>query len=99
MTLYKHKRRKKTLPYKTNYKISPKYFLCIKFDYRLQRSKDIKQYTRTYLQLDGAIFVSLTADRERKGELVPVLLRITAEPDSTCERFNALAPYALRPSN
>ena len=50
---------------------------------------------RTYLQLDGAIFLALTADRERKGELVPVLLRITAEPESPYERFNALAVYAL----
>ena len=43
-------------------------------------------------------FLTLTADWERKGELVPVLLRITAEPESACERFNALAPYALRHS-
>ena len=38
-------------------------------------------------------FLALTADRERKG--VPVVLRITAEPESAYERFNALAPYAL----
>ena len=50
---------------------------------------------RTYLQLDGAIFLALTADRERKGELVPVLLHITPKPESTYERFNALASYAL----
>ena len=50
---------------------------------------------RTYLQLDGAIFLALTADRERKGELVPVLLHITPEPESAYERFNALASYAL----
>ena len=36
-----------------------------------------------------------TADRERKGQLVPVLLRITAEPESAYERFYALAHYAL----
>ena len=63
----------------------------IKSNYRLQRSKDIKQKIRTYLQQDGAICLALTADRERKGELVPVLLRITAEPESAYERFNALA--------
>ena len=40
-------------------------------------------------------FLALTADRERKGELVPVVLCITAEPESAYERFNALAPYAL----
>ena len=38
-------------------------------------------------------------DRERKVELVPVLLRITAEPECATEepyeRFNALASYAL----
>ena len=50
---------------------------------------------RTYLQLDGAIFLALTADRERKGELVPVLLHITPKPESAYERFNALASYAL----
>ena len=88
----------------TNYKISPKYFLysieiCqfnIKSNYKLQRSKDIKQQIRTYLQLDGAIFSALTADRERKGELVPVLLRIIAEPENAYERFNALASHALQ---
>ena len=62
---------------------------------RLQRSQDIKQQIRTYLQQDGAIFLALTADREREGQLVPVLLRITAEPDSAYERFNALASHAL----
>ena len=40
-------------------------------------------------------FLALTADREWKGELVPVVLRTTAEPESAYERFNALAPYAL----
>ena len=50
---------------------------------------------RTYLQLDGAIFLALRADRERKGELVPALLRITPKPESAYERFNALASYAL----
>ena len=50
---------------------------------------------QTYLQLDGAICLALTADRERKGELVPVLLRITAEPESAYECFNTLASYAL----
>lgn len=40
-------------------------------------------------------FLALTADWERKSELVPVLLRITAEPESAYERFNALAYYAL----
>ena len=50
---------------------------------------------RTYLQLDGAIFLALTADRERKGQLVPVLIRITAEPESAYERFEALASYTL----
>ena len=44
---------------------------------------------RTYLQLDGAIFLAMRADRERKGQLVPVLLRITAEPEGAYERFNA----------
>ena len=39
--------------------------------------------------------VLISVNRERKGELVPVLLRITAEPDSAYERFNALASYAL----
>ena len=47
------------------------------------------------MQLIGAIFLALTADRGRKGQLVPVLLRITAKPESTYERFNALAYYAL----
>ena len=55
----------------------------------------MKQWIRTYLQLDGAIFLALTADGERKGQLVPVLLRITAELESAYERFNALASYAL----
>ena len=50
---------------------------------------------RTYLHLDGAFFLALTADRDRKDELVPVLFRITAEPENAYERFNALAPYAL----
>ena len=50
---------------------------------------------RTYLQLDGAIFLALRADRERKGELVPALLRITPKPESAYERFNALASYSL----
>ena len=50
---------------------------------------------RTYLQLDGAIFLGLTANRGRNGQLVPVLLRITAEPESAHERFNALPSYAL----
>ena len=46
-----------------------------KTDYSLQRSKYIKQYIGTYPQIDGAIFLILTAIRERKGELVPALLR------------------------
>ena len=50
----------------------------------------MKQWIRTYLQLDGAIFLALTADGERKGQLVPVLPRITAELESAYERFNAL---------
>ena len=58
----------------------------------MQRYKEING---TYLQLDSAICLALTADREWKGELVPVLLRITAEPESAYESFNALAPYAL----
>ena len=58
----------------------------------MQRYKAING---AYLQLDGAIFLALTTDREWKGELVPVLLRITAEPESAYESFNALAPYAL----
>ena len=63
----------------------------------MQRSKDIKQEIRTYLPLDGAIFLALRADLERKGQLVRVLLRITAEPEpeSANERFNALPPYAF----
>ena len=41
------------------------------------------------------MMLTLRTYRQRKGELVPVLLRITAEPESAYERFNALASYAL----
>ena len=36
---------------------------------------------RFFLSYKGIKRENLTADRERKGELVPVLLRITAKPE------------------
>ena len=43
--------------------------------------------------------MALTADRQRKGELVPVLLRITAEPESAYESrvWAFQRPSFLRP--
>ena len=69
----------------------------IKSNYRLQRSKDI---------YNNAINPNLPPARRRhfscpdstsraESKLVPVLLRITAEPESAYVRFNALAYYAL----
>ena len=58
------KREKNTLPYKTNYNY--KYNLntfCVSH----RNTPNIKfDYIRTYLQLDGTIFLALTADGGRK---------------------------------